>query len=64
MPQVSSLSPTSGGHKLQERAAKEQNGFPSKLLHLLPKGGVAPGPQWDRHGRVPGGAGNRVHCVS
>lgn len=51
-------------HKLQERAAKEQNGFLSKLLHVLPKGGVALGPQWDRHGRVPGGAGNRVHCVS
>lgn len=51
-------------HKLQERAAKEQNGFLSKPLHVLPKGGVSLGPQWDRRGRVPGGAGKRVYCVS
>lgn len=36
--------------KLQERTAKEQNGSLSKLLHVLPEGGVALGPQWDRHG--------------
>lgn len=49
-------------HKLQDRTAKEQNGFLRKLLLVLPKGGVATRLEWDRHGQVPGGAGSRVHC--